>query len=438
VILPPSPVIAGVTVHDRSGADPRIYEASLSRVLSAYIGAGLCFMLVPGTLLGVVNLLQISGRESVSLVSPSWLQAHGHAQVFGWIGSFILGIGFYSIPKLRAGSKPALAAAWACWAMWVGGVMLRWVANVYGWQWRVLLPFSAALEVAAFLVFFRSVSQHRPEGERPRLEPWIWVVVSGSVGLLFTLLANLAIGIWLSVRGASPAIPHALDQRFLVIIAWGFLAPFIWGFSARWMPVFIGLRPSHPVVLGTGLSANASGIILTLLGWGSPATGLFVLGSLLVIVALRLFEPAERAPKTRGVHPSFPVFIRLAYTWLVVAAILGVAAALWDVSGGIWGASRHAFTVGFTSTMVFAVGQRILPAFAGARPLWSPRLMLTGLVLLTAGCLLRVSGEVIAYQDYAVWAWSVLPVSAILELAAMTAFAVNLFATFLLDPVAIA
>ena len=37
---------------------------------------------------------------------PAWIQAHGHAQVLGWIGSFILGIGFYSIPKLRGGLKP--------------------------------------------------------------------------------------------------------------------------------------------------------------------------------------------------------------------------------------------------------------------------------------------------------------------------------------------
>jgi len=420
-----------------AAADTRIYEASLSRLLSAYIGAGLCFMLVPGTLLGVVNLLQISGRESVTLVLPGWLQAHGHAQVFGWIGSFILGIGFYSIPKLRAGSKPALAAAWACWAMWTAAVTLRWVANVDEWHWRALLPMSALLELAAFLVFARSVSQHRPDAGRAGFEPWTRVVITGAIGLLLTLLANLVLSVWLSNRGVSPAIPHALDQRFLVLIAWGFLAPFIWGFSTRWMPVFLGLRPSNLAAMAAGVAVNITGVIATLAGWGGPATGLFVLGSLLVIVALRLFEPTVRTPKTRGVHATFPVFVRLAYAWLFVAAILGVAAALFDVSGGIWGASRHAFTVGFTSTMVFAVGQRVLPAFAGARPLWSPRLMLTALALLTAGCMLRVACEVIAYQDYAAWAWSVLPVSAILELAAMTAFAVNLFATFLLEPVVI-
>ena len=77
----------------------------------AFVTSGLFFMLFPGTFLGVWNLLQISGRESVASISPAWLQAHGHAQVFGWVGSFILGIGFYSIPKLRGKGKTFLAPA---------------------------------------------------------------------------------------------------------------------------------------------------------------------------------------------------------------------------------------------------------------------------------------------------------------------------------------
>ena len=76
-------------------------EEALSRILMAFVTTGLLFMVFPGTFLGVWNLLQISGKESVASISPAWLQAHGHAQVFGWVGSFILGIGFYSIPKQR-------------------------------------------------------------------------------------------------------------------------------------------------------------------------------------------------------------------------------------------------------------------------------------------------------------------------------------------------
>ena len=410
-------------------------EAALSRLLMAYISSGLVFMLLPGTFLGVWNLLQISGRESAASISPAWLQAHGHAQVFGWIGSFILGIGFYSIPKLRGATRPAFGAAWGCWAMWTIGVAVRWTANVYGWQWRSLLPLSAVLEIAAFLIFFRAVSRHRPEDSgKDRLEPWVWVVISASTGLMLVLIANLAACVHLALRGASPALSHVLDQRYLVLVAWGFLVPFVWGFSTKWMTVFLGLRPVRTELLLSALVVNFAGIALTLCGWGSEGTLFFVVSTALAIAALRMFEPSRQEPKTRGVHPSFPFFVRMAYGWLLMAALLGVGAALWDSSGGIWGASRHALTVGFIAVMVFCVGQRVLPAFAGMRLLWSTWLMFAGLALLTTGCALRVSSEVLAYQGYANWAWSALPVSALLELAGITAFAMNIFGTFILEP----
>ena len=71
----------------------------------AYITSGLIFMPFPGTLLGVWNLMQISGWKGVGLISPAWLQADGHAQVFGWVGSFLPSIGFYSIPCLMRWSS---------------------------------------------------------------------------------------------------------------------------------------------------------------------------------------------------------------------------------------------------------------------------------------------------------------------------------------------
>jgi len=154
----------------------------------------------------------------------------------------------------------------------------------------------------------------------------------------------------------------------------------------------------------------------------------------LAIAAIRVFEAAVNAPKTRGVHTSFPVFIRMAYVWLVVAGVLGVAASRWDTSGGIWGASRHALTVGFVSIMILSVGQRVLPAFAGMRILWSTQLMFLGGFLLTLGCATRVVCEVLAYQGYATWAWRVLPVSALVELSALTLFAINMMGTFILRP----
>jgi uncharacterized protein involved in response to NO len=416
-------------------AKAKAREISLAHLLIAYISSGLIFMLLPGTFLGVWNLLQISGRESVASISPAWLQAHGHAQVFGWIGSFILGIGFYSIPKLRGSATAAFRVAWACWVMWTIGVALRWFGNVYAWQWRVALPVSAVLELAAFLMFLSVVSRHRPETPGTnRMAPWVWIVMGASAGFLLLLVTNLVGCVYVSRSSAGPAFPHVFDQRYLAVMAWGFLVPFVWGFSAKWMPVFLGLRPLRLKLLVVALALNFVGIAITALGYGDQATAIFLFSVALAIVALRMFEPAIQEPKTRGVHQSFPFFIRLAYAWLLLAALLGVAAAIWDSSGGIWGASRHALTVGFIATMVLSVGQRILPAFAGMRLLWSTRLMFAGLLVLTIGCALRVSGEILAYQAYAEWAWQMLPPSAMLELAGIGAFAANIFGTFLLEP----
>jgi hypothetical protein len=417
----------------------KVREVQLSRLLTFYIVGGLLFMLLPGTFLGVWNLISISGRHAAESVSPSWIQAHGHAQILGWIGSFILGIGYYSIPKLRRGSRPfALGVAWLTAGLWMAGVLLRWFTNVYLWHWRRLVPASAAMELVAFLIFFRAVSQHKPEpasdGDKGHLDTWIFVVIAGSIGLLLTLLLNLGASVWIALRGTSPAFPMAFDQRFLVIAAWGFMVPFVWGFSAKWLPIFLGTSGVSERRLGIATGTLVAGVAFGLSGWFRLSMVAVWLASFLVVSALGIFLPPQRPPKTQGVHQSFPYFLRSAYMWLLVAGALSIWAANATNPSGIWGASRHALTVGFVAMMVFCVGQRVLPAFSGMRLLYSSKLMFTGLLLLTCGCALRVSGEVLAYQDILPAAWSWLPYSAVLELSAVTIFALNLVVTFLRKP----
>jgi hypothetical protein len=405
-----------------------------ARVLRAFITSGLLFMLIPGTFLGVVNLLQASASESVGVVSSAWLQAHGHAQIFGWVGSFILGIGFYSLSMQPAGAPPRIRAAWWCWGLWSLGVLLRWTANVYEWHWQALLPVSAAMELTAFVIFVASVAGHRaptaagPETQRGR-NLWMAAVMTGVLGFGSTLLVNVVMSLQLAQQGNSPALPHLTNQYFLILIAWGFLAPFIWGFSTKWLPVFLGLAPKRDAAFVTALAANIVGLGLALTGHVVAAMWCFLAAAIVMAAGIRIFEPRIDEPKTRGVHASFPAFVRTAYVWLLIAAALGVAAARWDTSGGIWGASRHAFTVGFVSVMIFSIGQRVLPAFASAGVLWSPRLMAWSLTLLVIGCAIRVPAEILAYQHYAESAWALLPVSAIIEMLAFTLFAANLLVT---------
>ncbi len=412
----------------------RAREASLSRLLMLYIGSGLAFMLLPGTFLGVWNLISISTRQAAESVSPAWLQAHGHAQIFGWIGSFILGIGFYSIPKLRRQNAFALAPVWLCWAMWTAGVALRWAINVYQWQWRVLVPISGMLEVAAFLVFFRTISGHKKDPADGGLETWAVVVIGATCGFLAALLMNLGGTFYVALRATSPAFPAALDQRFLPLETWGFLVPFVWGFSAKWLPIFLGLRPARSRALLAAFSLNAAGVACALAGWALVAALLVFHAAMLAAAALQVFRRPQQPAKTKGVHPSFPVFVRIAYGWAIAAGLIGLWAAKAPDAAGVGGASRHALTVGFLATMVFSIGQRILPAFSGMRLLFSSRLMFWSLLLLNVGCMLRVTSEIVAYQDYGAWAWHALPVSAVLELTAVTLFAVNLGLSFTSRP----
>ncbi|HYL76724.1 MAG TPA: hypothetical protein VEU96_21090 [Bryobacteraceae bacterium] len=411
-------------------------EAQLQRVTSFYVATGLLFMLLPGTFLGVWNLVAISSRQSLSSLSAAWLQAHGHAQIFGWIGTFVIGIGYYSLSKMGHLAPFAVSRAWLSWGFWTFGLILRWVANVILWQWRVLLPLSACAELVAFLIFFRTVSGHKKAPGSPRrgIETWMKLVVASTVGFLLLLLTNLAIAAVLAAQGDGPAIPHWLDQRFLVLATWGFPVLAVWGFNGRWLPVFLGLKPPSIGGLIAALALCGSGVAVALSGYFAAASGLLVVASVAAIFALNVLEPAQQPAKTQGVHPSFPFFVRLCYGWLLVASALSLWAARADQNGGMWGASRHALTVGFLAAMIFTIGQRILPAFCGMRTLFSPKLMLAACVTLNLGCLLRVASEIPAYEGNIQAAWRVLPVSAILELIAVSLFATNLALTLARKP----
>jgi hypothetical protein len=256
----------------------------------------------------------------------------------------------------------------------------------------------------------------------------------GTFGFGIGLLMNLAAAICIGLRGKVPAFSNGYEARLLTVLLYAFIVPTILGFSARWLPVFLGLRPVNEKMLRWVLVLTISGVVLAQEAFFRIAPWLTAIAAVLAIGAFHLLERQEHAPKTIGVHPSFSIFVRIAYVWLMVATTLGIGAAYFDHHNGWTGGSRHALTVGFISTMVFAVGQRVLPAFAGMRILYSRRLMFGCLLLLNLGCWLRVSSEILAYEGYWPSAWSALPWSAVLELAAVTLFAANLVLTFRRPP----
>jgi uncharacterized protein involved in response to NO len=131
------------------------HDPDLSRMLRVYVATGLAFML-PGTFVGLTMLLKISAAHGASAADAGWVQAHGHAQVFGWLGTFILGIGYYTIPRLRRAAF-SHTAAWTTYGLWTAGVAMRWAVGSWPWHWRVLFPGAGVLELAAVVIFAASV-----------------------------------------------------------------------------------------------------------------------------------------------------------------------------------------------------------------------------------------------------------------------------------------
>src|SRR5665213_424448 len=361
--------------------------------------------------------------------------------MFGWIGSFILGIGFYSQP---ARDRSTIRIQLTCFLLWTSGVAMRWVANIYEWHWRSLFPISAGFELIVVLLFLAAASRHKlPEtmGGKPAktsMELWMVSVLVGTAGLAAAVIFNFVECLNLAIHGMQLSFPHALDQKYLVLLGWGFLVPVVWGFSARWLPSFLAIAKPDAHLFRLALVLDLMGVLCGVAGLSKPATILLASSAIAIGLALHLAERPRRHAKTQGIHPSFPTFIRLAYAWLVIPGLMSIWAAFADQHGGIWGASRHALTVGFTATMVFAIGPRILPHFAGIQNIFSKRLMFFSLLCLQTGCLLRVSSEPLAYEGMVSFAWKVLPVSGMLELGGVLLFALNLMFTFFLGRLAFA
>jgi NnrS protein len=422
-----------------SGGNDPAPERRAGRMLAAFVVTGLVFLALPGTLLGVWNLLSIAEHRASSAASVAWIQAHGQAQLFGWVGTFILGISLDVLPKFLGRPMAKFGLAWTVWGLWTAGVAWRWWSGVGAQHWRIGLGASAVLELAAFVLSQYALwftGKHPPAGASQKKMPVdlaSWLGLVGFLSLGLALVLNLFISIEVIQHGQLPVYPVESDQVFLLIALWGFAVPVAWSYSTRFVTIFLNLeRPAQS--LTAVLTAGVIGVVASALLHQFLLANLLALALTLVAAwALRIFRPSVRAPKRTGVYPHYDAFVRLAYGWLIVGAILGVLASILPGVTGLGGASRHAITVGFLATLIFSIGPRILPSFLNGRELQSPRLMSATLWLISLGCLLRVGSESIAYSAAGI-AWEVLPVSALLELSAVVIFVANMGMT-LFQPV---
>jgi uncharacterized protein involved in response to NO len=106
------------------------------------------------------------------------------------------------------------------------------------------------------------------------------------------------------------------------------------GDSARWLPTFLGLKILNERMLHYALLLSIVGVLLAATGFSPAAHWLIAIATIAAVAAFHLFEQPRQAPKTAGVHTSFPAFVRVAYLWLLTATSLGICSAYFDYNHG--------------------------------------------------------------------------------------------------------
>lgn len=402
--------------HCSSIAQP--HDSGLSRLLQAWLAVGFVSMLGPGVLVGFAGAFGIDLSPVPAFSSPEWIRQHSHAQMFGWIGSFIWGISLFAVPRLRSAPLQR-SLGWAGWSLWTTGLAVFFAAPLVGHP--LMEATGLALQTAAVILLAVHIAPPDPRRYR-RVHPAIWMIATG----LWLFVVAIGFELMLALQ---PSADIAARTSSLLLTVWIALGTITWGYAARWLPAILNLRKPreewYPMIAALQIAAA----VFVFGRMFAAGAALVLLAAATFVFALRVFEPGAGAARIRGVHASFPWFVRLAHVWMLCSIAFSALA----FAGGsqLWPSTpRHLFTVGFLASMIVSIGPRMLPSFVGRIRLFSRRVMGVSMLAMAAGCSIRALDYLV--HPTAPQSWFV--VFASLEVAGLLLFVVNAIGTVVAVP----
>lgn len=353
-------------------------------------------------------LAALGGGRDIG-VGARWaplVQAHGHLQLVGFVGLFIVGITYHVLPRFKNTELALPRLALPSIALVAAGAVLRAISQPWSDTdaMGALLVGSAIIEFAGAAAFLTVVAATLARTQRKNYDRYLfvagaWFVAAAAANLL--LVSEIA-------RDGASVVPASRDAPLLEMYFFGFITLFVLGISIRVLPHFLSLRPPQVRYFTPALSIYSAGLLARVSsgwlaaysGWSQPdwllAASIYAMaaGVLLFVFGLNLHRRAVRdeASDSTGPHERL---IRTAYVWLVIALVIEIWYATKGVSGDFRpdflenGAARHALALGFATQMIFGVGSRALPAFAGKK-LHSEKLVTIAWVLINMATLQRV------------------------------------------------
>jgi hypothetical protein len=444
-------------LRDALGQVPAPSAAGAARASDAiyqpFFRAGIVVVLTIGALWGAFLLLRIAWSGSFRAAGVHEVNAHGHAQIFGWVGLFVMGFAYQAFPRFKHTTLAWPRLAWASLVLLLVGLVGRSLgeplASRLSWAGAAAVV-SAWLEVVAVALFAAVI-----------LATWR----AAGKGLAFYdgyILASLG---WFVLQAVFEAVylqatlAAASHQELLGLVAtWqgalrdmqihGFALLMILGVSQRIAHHFYGLpSPSRRLSLAALACINLAvvGEVVGLVMMRGPDRSWAALwyGSVLLLAAVVVALVWNWGIFGRAAEPDRSLkYIRAAYAWLLISLAMLVllpayqfallpwlapssAAAKMGFSHAYYGAIRHAITVGFISQMILGVAARVVPTLKGVdlhglKPLWGPFL------LLGAGCALRVVAQTMT--DFTPHAFLVAGASGLLEVTGLALWSAHLWA----------
>lgn len=454
---------AGSSPVSTLNAEPDATQRLADAIYRRFFKAGVFVVLTPGALWGALLLLKIGFSHRFTAVSIHEVNAHGHAQIFGWVGLFVMGFAYQAFPRIKHTHlwRPDLANA--TFYMMVFGIFARAVGEplFHLPMMRGLALSATVVEIAAIGLFIVILLQTFRLSGHPRESHDAYIIAS----LLFFLLQAVY------DFGLLHATTSAVDRTELLRVVSTYQAPLrdlqihgfallmILGVGIRMFPALFGFhQPREKVVwvclvaIVAGIAMECAGFILMRgtghHGWaGLMYAGMLALAVASVWITFRwglLARPAQPDRSTKFVrvgvawlHVSMtllvllPVYLRVTLPGAETLSVTGREALDMGFSHAYYGAVRHAITVGFISLTIMGMAAKVVPTLCGVEPARLPSLWLP-FGLINVGCLMRVGFQIAT--DFREAAYPLAGVSGMLEVTALAIWGVHLWRIMAREP----
>lgn len=408
------------------------------------------------------------------------VQAHGQAQLFGWVGLFVLGMGLYFLPRLRGTQLRHSERARYVLALLGFGIFARALvqpalgfinsstplAGALGGVWVL----SALAELAGLVVLGSMlIATERAEGPLTRGSPEYPVLpflriafVSLALAVLVNFVATA--GAW---SQASATLNPNVDGLIILLMLYGLILPMTFVFAVRNLPLFLRLAmpPREELrllagIYALGLLLRATPYVAEIFSVQAPwldfvsGVGEIVQGGVILFFVWRLDLVRRRqswttlrAPNTRpdleflrrptranypdaGEYGRFELLIYAAFGWLVFSTVLMMLSGTGTLLGVVIpippDAERHALTLGFVTLLIFGMGARMVPGFSHKKGLAFPELVMVTFIVGNFAALLRVGPLFLPPSEFQL---ALIGFSGVLAWSAVLVFAVNITRT---------